>query len=82
MLSVRIEADEKQQYVDFGKKDLAQMTGDAVKETLLETGLFAFFKQRPYDVTANPSDAPKAIFVSAFNSMPLSLVNCLIISYS
>ncbi len=72
VLSVRIEADEKQQYVDFGKKDLAQMTGDAVKETLLETGLFAFFKQRPYDVTANPSDAPKAIFVSAFNSMPLS----------
>ena len=72
VLSVRIEADEKQQYVDFGKKDLVQMTGDAVKETLLETGLFAFFKQRPYDVTANPSDAPKAIFVSAFNSMPLS----------
>lgn len=72
VLSVRIEADEKQQYVDFGKKDLAQMTGDAVKETLLETGLFAFFKQRPYDVTANPSDTPKAIFVSAFNSMPLS----------
>ena len=72
VLSVRIEAEEKQQYVDFGKKDLAQMTGDAVKETLLETGLFAFFKQRPYDVTANPSDAPKAIFVSAFNSMPLS----------
>ena len=72
VLSVRIEADEKQQYVDFGKKDFAQMTGDAVKETLLETGLFAFFKQRPYDVTANPSDAPKAIFVSAFNSMPLS----------
>ena len=72
VLSVRIEAAEKQECVDFGKKDLSKMTGDAVKDVLLETGLFAFFKQRPYDVTANPADMPKAIFVSAFNSMPLS----------
>ena len=39
---------------------------------MLESGLFAFLRQRPYDVVANPEDAPKAIFVSAFNSMPLS----------
>jgi Na+-transporting NADH:ubiquinone oxidoreductase subunit A len=39
---------------------------------MMESGLFAFLRQRPYDVVANPDDAPKAIFVSAFNSMPLS----------
>lgn len=72
VLSVRVNADAEQQYVDFGKKNVGQMTGSAVKETLLETGLFAFFKQRPYDVTANPEDTPKAIFVSGFNSMPLA----------
>ena len=72
VLSVRVEADAEQQYVDFGKKSVAQMTADQVKETLLETGLFAFLKQRPYDVVPDPAVAPKAIFVSGFNSMPLA----------
>jgi len=47
-------------------------TGEAIKALMLESGLFAFLRQRPYDVVANPEDKPKAIFVSAFNSMPLS----------
>lgn len=72
VLSVQIVAETEQQYIDFGKKNVAQLTGEEVKAILLETGLFAFIKQRPYDVTANPEDTPKAIFVSAFNSMPLA----------
>lgn len=38
----------------------------------MEAGLFAFIKQRPYDVIADPTVAPKAIFVSAFDSKPLA----------
>ncbi|MCM1107643.1 MAG: Na(+)-translocating NADH-quinone reductase subunit A [Clostridium sp.] len=72
VLSVQVEADAQQQYVDFQVKNVREMNGEAVKELLLESGLFAFFKQRPYDVTASPEDTPKAIFVSAFNSMPLT----------
>lgn len=65
LLSVRVISDGKQEAREFDVK------GD-VKELMLESGMFAFFRQRPYDVVANPEDAPKAIFVSAFNSMPLS----------
>ena len=65
LLSIRVKADEKQEVRQFDTK------GD-VKALMLESGLFAFLRQRPYDVVANPDDAPKAIFVSAFNSMPLS----------
>lgn len=65
LLSIRVKADGKQQACQFDTK------GD-VKALMLESGLFAFLRQRPYDVVANPEDAPKAIFVSAFNSMPLS----------
>ena len=72
VLSVRVEADGQQQCVDFGKKSVGQMTGAEVKDFLLQTGLFGFFKQRPYDVVPDPAVAPKAIFVSAFNSMPLA----------
>ena len=65
LLSVRVKSDGKQQSREFDLK------GD-IKAVLMESGMFAFFRQRPYDVVANPEDKPKAIFVSAFNSMPLS----------
>lgn len=64
LLSVRVKADGKQNSRTFDTRD--------VKAALLESGLFGFFRQRPYDVVANPDDKPKAIYVSAFNSMPLS----------
>ncbi len=65
LLSVRVKADGKNAAREFDTK------GD-VKALLLESGLFGFFRSRPYDVAANPDEQPKAIFVSAFNSMPLS----------
>ncbi len=65
LLSVRVKCDGKQETREF------DVNGD-VKALLLESGLFGFFRSRPYDVVANPEDAPKAIFVSAFNSMPLA----------
>lgn len=65
LLSVRVKSDSKQEAREFNRQ------GD-VKALLLESGLFGFFRQRPYDVVANPEDAPKGIFVSSFNSMPLS----------
>lgn len=65
LLSIRVKCDMKFEAREFDVK------GD-VKALLLEAGLFAFFRQRPYDCVANPEDKPKAIFVTAFNSMPLS----------
>lgn len=65
LLSIRVQAD--------GKQDARQFDTKAdVKTLMLESGMFAFLRQRPYDVVACPDDTPKAIFVSAFNSMPLS----------
>lgn len=71
VLSVRVAA-EGNEVVDFGKKNVSLLKGDQVKEALLEAGLFAFFKQRPYDVVPDPEVAPRAIFVSAFDSQPLA----------
>ena len=72
ILSVQVTADKQQVYADFGKKNVSSLSGEQVKEALLEAGLFAFFLQRPYAVTANPADTPKAIFVSTFCDMPLA----------
>ncbi len=72
VMSITVEAAAEQDFQDFGKKDVAKMDAAAVKELLLESGMFAFIKQRPYDVVADPTVAPRAIFVSAFDSNPLA----------
>lgn len=72
VMSVTVKADPKQEYLDFGKHDVSQLSGDSVKDLLLEAGLFAFVKQRPYDIVADPTVTPKAIFVSAFDTNPLA----------
>ena len=72
VLSIRVKADAEQSYVEFGKKEVEKLSGEEVKAALLEAGLFAFVKQRPYDVVADPAGAPKAIFISAFDSRPLA----------
>ncbi len=72
VLEIRIEADASQQFADFGKKEASKMSGEEVKNHLLSSGCWPFVKQRPYDVVANPNQAPKAIFVSGYNSAPLA----------
>ncbi len=71
VLSIRVTM-QGNECVEFGKKNVSSMTGEQVKDALLEAGLFAFFKQRPYDVVPSPEVAPRAIFVSAFDSAPLA----------
>ena len=72
VLSVQVEAAATQQYVDFGRKQVSSLNADQVKQALLEGGLFGFIIQRPYAVVADPTDQPKAIFISAFSDMPLA----------
>lgn len=72
ILEIKILADKKQQYHDFGKKDVNKMSADEVKSHLLNTGCWPFIKQRPYDIIAKPDLPPKAIFVSAYASAPLA----------
>ena len=72
LLEVRIKADEKQEYVDFGVKKVAEMSAEQIKEALLAAGLWPALTQRPYGIIANPEVKPKAIFVSAFSTAPLA----------
>ncbi|MGK0421658.1 MAG: Na+-transporting NADH:ubiquinone oxidoreductase subunit A [Polaribacter sp.] len=72
VLAVKITADANQVYEDFGTKDANTMSAEEVKNHLFTSGCWPFIKQRPFDVVANPNQAPKAIFVSAHASAPLA----------
>ena len=72
VLSITIQRDEKTAYQEFSPKAVSQLSGEEIKSLLLASGLWVYVKQRPYDVIANPAVAPKAVFVSAFDSAPLA----------
>lgn len=72
VLCVKVKADKQQQFVDFGKKDVTILDGEAVRQALLEAGLFGFITQLPYAVTTTSDSQPKGIFVSALRDMPLA----------
>ena len=68
---IKITADKAQTFLDHGKFDLSA-DADKTKAHLLASGCWAFIKQRPYDVVANASKTPKAIFVSGYATAPLA----------
>ena len=75
LLEVVVEADCKSAgstVADYKSATAALTTADAIKEAMLQCGLWAMLRQRPFGTVANPDDQPKAIFVSAFSSAPLA----------
>ena len=70
LLAVLVQADDSQEYVDFGSKVPAD--AEQVKELLLKTGLWMSLVQRPYGVMADPALRPKAVFVSTYSTAPLA----------
>ena len=72
ILTVKINADQTQQYATNAALDVKAADATAIKNQLLATGGWSFIKQRPYDVIANPEVTPKAIFISGYASAPLA----------
>lgn len=72
VLCVKIKADAEQKFTDYGKKDVAALSGEEVCKALLEAGLFGYIDQLPYAVSTTPESKPKAIFVSALRDKPLA----------
>lgn len=69
---VTVKTDAQQEYVNFGTKDVAALSGDDVVDALLAAGLFGYIDQLPFAVTASPASRPKAVFVSALRDKPLA----------
>ncbi len=52
--------------------DVVASSGDAIKKLMLESGMWAFIRQRPYDIIAEPEYTPRDIFVTAHFTAPLA----------
>jgi len=72
VLEIIIKADGKNESIAFTKADPQKLSRDEIKNQLISSGLWPFLKQRPYGTLAKPSQTPKHIFISGFDSAPLA----------
>ena len=72
IMEIKILADKEIKYVSFNKANPNDLSRDEIKEALLKSGTWPFIRQRPFGTVANPSENPKSIFISAFDSNPLA----------
>lgn len=77
--AVVVKADSTITYESFKQADPATLSREEIIDQLLKSGAWPFITQRPYDIVANPTDVPKAIFISAFDSSPLAADNDFIV---
>lgn len=75
VLEIKILADKEIEYEKFNSYSVSEIESlskeDAASQMKL-SGVWPGIIQRPYGVVANPTDVPKAIFISAFDSSPLA----------
>jgi Na+-transporting NADH:ubiquinone oxidoreductase subunit A len=68
-------ADKQIDHEQFKRYTVSELTGlsaDDAKAQMLQAGVWPNLIQRPFGTIANPADAPKSIFVSAFDTHPLA----------
>jgi len=75
LLEIIVKADAENAFEDFKKfsiSDLGSLSADDAKAQILKAGIWPSFIQRPYAVVAKPTDTPRSIFISCFDSSPLA----------
>jgi Na+-transporting NADH:ubiquinone oxidoreductase subunit A len=75
ILEVVINADAEISYETFTPFTAEGLSREQIIDSMLKAGVWPFVRQKPYDIIANPTDMPKAIFISTFNTAPLTIDN-------
>ncbi len=75
LLEIVVLADKKNDYESFEKfsqAEVGKLDRATIVEQLCKSGVWPQLIQRPFGIVAHPTDEPKAIFISAFDSHPLA----------
>lgn len=72
ILDITVKSDTQIECEKFDIKAPEAYDAEGLKAVLLESGMWPYIKQRPYDRIADPSETPRDIFVTAYNSAPLA----------
>lgn len=71
-LVIKVEGDEYVSFESYKGSDIAGYNEQAVKDLLIESGMWPSIRRRPFSKVANPQEKPKSIFVTAMDTNPLA----------
>ena len=75
LMEIVVENDKQYTKAVFTNKvsgNAADLEREKITAALMESGLWPFIIQRPFEKTADPNDVPRDIFISGFNTAPLA----------
>ncbi len=72
ILEIGVESDGQFAAESFSPEEIKSTDREAIKQTLLKSGLWPFIIQRPFGIIARPADVPDNVFISGFDSGPLA----------
>ncbi len=75
LLGIIILADKEIEYESFKSyphPDINKLNREEVTQQMLSAGVWPHLVQRPFGVIADPTQTPKSIFISAFDTSPLA----------
>lgn len=71
-LVIRVEGDSHVDFSSYLGGDLSQYDSASMQALLIESGLWASMRRRPFSKVAAPGEKPHAIFVTAIDTHPLA----------
>lgn len=69
---IDLEGDAAEKFPVWKRSELKSLSSPAVRENLLQSGMWTSFKTRPYSKTPRPDSLPHSIFITAMDTHPLA----------
>jgi Na+-transporting NADH:ubiquinone oxidoreductase subunit A len=79
-LVIEVKGDESVTFENYKGADLETYSTEETKALLIESGMWTSLRSRPFSYIARLSEMPKAIFVTAMDTNPLSLDPTIVIN--
>jgi len=72
-IEITVEPKNPESSKSFSSSQLNTADRETVMNSILDACIFPLIRQRPFNKVANPTDVPRDIFISAYNTAPLSV---------
>ena len=79
-VEIRISGAEHVEFEHHRRKPLEALSSKEIRDLLIESGMWACIRQRPFDKTPSLDSEPHSIFVSALDTQPLAMDPKILIS--
>jgi len=69
---IELDGDESEAFPVFESGQIDKLDGDTVRRVLIESGMWTYFRTRPFSRVPMPGDTPSSIFITAIDTNPLA----------